>query len=199
MNRWLLTILLAGASLLVLCPERSEAQRMRRGNRGGNGYYGPGYYPQAGYGGVYGYGQYVMPGANYITTPDGRISLYPPDLGIEADPATTARVTVNVPDPNAQLWFNGVPMPQRGTSRTFTTPSLTPDTPYHYIVRASWQENGRTVERTRTVDVTAGQPARVSFGGGGRQDDNDRQPAGGRRGGDDRRLPRPGQENDSDR
>ena len=109
MNRWLMTVAVAGTSLLAVAPQRSAAQEKSR--------------------------------------------------------AKTAQVTVHVPSPNAELWFNGVRVGASGTTRTFTTPPLRPGQDYHYRVRARWMQNSLMVDAFRTVSVAPGQDARVDFRG----------------------------------
>jgi hypothetical protein len=41
--------------------------------------------------------------------------------------------------------------------------TLAPDQVFHYKVRARWNDNGKTVEQTRTIDVRAGQTTTVDF------------------------------------
>jgi uncharacterized protein (TIGR03000 family) len=65
-----------------------------------------------------------------------------------------AHLQVRVPA-GADLWFEGVRMPQTGEMREFTSPELTPGKGYVYDVRARWTEDGRVVDRTRTVRVRA--------------------------------------------
>ena len=75
----------------------------------------------------------------------------------------SAHVNVMVPSPDAQVLFNGSLTQQTGTDREFVSPSLTPGQTYHYTIEARWNENGRVVDQTRSVPVTAGQTATVDF------------------------------------
>jgi uncharacterized protein (TIGR03000 family) len=224
MNRWLMTVALAGASLLMLVPQRSEAQRVFfRGRPGvvyrdgwwGPGwgwgspyryyawgvpaysstyYYSPGYYVTPAYSSTY---ATLVPGETYTyqstptytyeeqapvyraeTTPSYAYqrkpsydyeASYPAEAEYQtADRGDIAHVTVHMPSPSADLWFNGTRMPERGTTRTFTTPPLTPGQEYHYTVRARWMQNGRMVESTRTIPVFAGRNAVADFRAGER-------------------------------
>jgi uncharacterized protein (TIGR03000 family) len=83
-------------------------------------------------------------------------------------PATTSRdtsvlVKVHVPDPNAEIWFEGSKTSQHGTVREFQSPPLDPGRQYTYTVRARWMENGREVDRSRAVQVQGGQQVHVDF------------------------------------
>ena len=95
--------------------------------------------------------------------PSGYQPGYPLGPVYAASPGSAARVTVRVPSPNAELWFNRVPVAGQGTSRTFATPPLTAGDDYHYTVRARWLEGGRPVAVTYTVPVIAGRQAVVDF------------------------------------
>jgi uncharacterized protein (TIGR03000 family) len=75
---------------------------------------------------------------------------------------TRAIVQVEVPA-NATLWFDGEKTQQTGGLRTFHTPPLERGHSYHYDVKARWEQNGKTVERTRRVDVYAGGRVTVDF------------------------------------
>jgi uncharacterized protein (TIGR03000 family) len=141
--------------------------------------FGLGYYPSYLYGGYspsFSYGVvttpyvpgYVAPGPGVTAEAD-----YPPSSGgasggIPADAETapaaaTARVTVVVPDANAQVWFNGVLTRPTGTRREFVSPPLAPGRDYTYEVRARWSEGGRRFDQTKTVLVRAGEHVLVNF------------------------------------
>jgi uncharacterized protein (TIGR03000 family) len=131
------------------------------------GYYSPGFYygyPYAynypyyyGTSYPYDYGTDVYPyGADYYgsdTPPVRYQAYYPPDA--PAGVANTVQIDVVVP-PAAEIWFNGVKTSQSGAYRQFVSPALTPGQDYHYNLEARWVEGGRTVTRTRTVTIHAG-------------------------------------------
>jgi uncharacterized protein (TIGR03000 family) len=73
-----------------------------------------------------------------------------------------AHVTVRVPS-DAKVWFENQATKQQGAVRNFVSPELTPGQNYTYDVRATWQENGRTVEQKRQVAVHAGSPVTIDF------------------------------------
>jgi uncharacterized protein (TIGR03000 family) len=133
----------------------------------GHGYYGRGWgggYPWYGFGlGVPGYFPYYSGYYDYPATYQ-----YVPTLATESspvyyssgEPATqaadnSAHLNVQVPA-NAQVWIEGAKTTQTGTDRLFTSPPLTPGTNYSYDVRARWLDNGKPVDRTKTVVVHAG-------------------------------------------
>jgi len=131
----------------------------------GNGYYGNGYG-----GGYYGRGGYYRPyysDSYYYSTPS-----YYSDTVVEpavevrqsgyTDP-NTATVTVIVPNPDAQVWFDDAQTSQRGMERIFQTPGL--QQTGAYTIRARWVDNGRTVDQQRRVQVQPGRSAVVDFRG----------------------------------
>jgi uncharacterized protein (TIGR03000 family) len=149
------------------------------GYYGGGGYYGRGYYGGGygrgyygrGYGGYYPgyygnyYGNAYAPGVSYsspiysvnpivqVPTPDYRQSFY-------TDP-NSATLTVLVPNPATQVWFDGTSTTQRGMERIFHTPSL--QQAGTYTIKARWTNNGQTVDRERIVQVQPGQAVVVDF------------------------------------
>jgi uncharacterized protein (TIGR03000 family) len=81
------------------------------------------------------------------------------------EPAAFARAEVEVflPNPDAEVWFEGVKMLPIGSKRTFYTPPLERGGRYAYEVRARWLENGEPRTATREVEVRAGGSAAVDF------------------------------------
>ena len=69
---------------------------------------------------------------------------------------------------DAKLYFGKAEAnAQNGSMRLFRSPSLEPGREYQYDLRAQWSENGRTVERTRTVPIRANEAVNVDFTHGG--------------------------------
>jgi uncharacterized protein (TIGR03000 family) len=144
------TLLLTVVSLLAVV-EGASAQRIR----GRNPYYYSypltpdyNYYPNT----------YYPFGADVYTYPaTDRRSYYPATTA-----ALPAIIDLAVPE-GAQVWFNDRATAQTGTERRFMTPPLNPDNNYHYQVRVLWTEDGKPVERTRYINVIAGQVRTVSF------------------------------------
>src|SRR5262249_61399111 len=108
----------------------------------------------------YTYGYYNQPDyADYYTynpTDQGYTSFY----SGPAEDQNAARISVVVP-PNAQVFFDGEKTSQRGQFRRFVTPALEQGQNYTYEIRAVWDDNGNKVERTRKVQVRAGQQSSV--------------------------------------
>jgi len=150
----------------------------------GLGSYSPGYYGGSGYGYSYpyGYSSYYAPSYTYsapiysYSTPSYGYSYVPSTYGYAGTPqsyqafyppenATDKKVHVQVdlPDPNAEVWFEGAPTQQRGTTREFESPELMPGRTYTYHIRARWMDNGQMKDETRTVAVQAGQHMEVDF------------------------------------
>jgi uncharacterized protein (TIGR03000 family) len=125
------------------------------------GYYSPGVYGYN-YPGVYGYGPYALGSpaaagyAAYDYYPAADVedrSIAPAGYEQDADD-NSAHLRVHVPA-NAELTFDGTATRQTGTDRVFVTPPLNPGKNYTYDVRVRWTEDGKTVERNRTVRVRA--------------------------------------------
>jgi uncharacterized protein (TIGR03000 family) len=142
-------------------------------SRGGFGYY-PGFgIGVGGYGGGY-YGGYSdgyycsEPAPIYVQSTPVVIQsqrFYPSDDALTPPPAASggaATVTLRVPA-DADVWFNGDPTTQRGESRQFASPPLSPGRDYHYEVRARWTEGDRIVDQTRRVTVRADGRTDVDF------------------------------------
>lgn|SRR5262245_53764120 len=148
--------------------------------------WGSGYYPNWGYSygypyrSYYGYSPYYY--RDYSYPRSYYYSSYPtydtyetypstvyPSASYESNYSTvqstsTARITVRVPDPNAEVWFNGVATQQRGTDRLFETPALSGGYRHSYEIRARWMgADGQMMDRTQTIDVQPGQDLVVNF------------------------------------
>jgi uncharacterized protein (TIGR03000 family) len=154
----------------------------------GGGYYGRGYsgytspawyaydYPYStyGYGNSYSYGypsyginSYVAPASWDTSNP--QYSLNARDMNTyrsfysPSQSGTDAMIKVEVPDPNARVFFDDAPTRQQGMERIFTSPPLDPNKTYTYTIRATWMENGKEVNRSKDVQVQAGRTAMVDF------------------------------------
>jgi uncharacterized protein (TIGR03000 family) len=162
------------AALLAVAATPAFAQRGYRGGyqdsagryHGGNqdfGYpYNGGYYPAYGYypsdpvllsrpySYSYGTPSYSVPSQSFYYTP------------ASTTPDNSATVQVRVPA-YAQLWFDDTPTKQTGTSRSFYTPQLDPGKAFKYTIRAQWEEDGKKMEKTKEIEVRAGQQTDVDF------------------------------------
>jgi uncharacterized protein (TIGR03000 family) len=78
---------------------------------------------------------------------------------------STARVRVRVPE-DAKLWFDGTETHQGGAERVFETPTLQTGKEYRYELKARWTEDGRPVERSKSVYVRAGRESVVDLTAG---------------------------------
>jgi uncharacterized protein (TIGR03000 family) len=133
----------------------------------GYGYGGYGYYPMVG-SNYYGYTPYIyrseyryapsyaVPGAfDSGRSSNEYRSLYPPGTDLSMAPAGNTGLLRVHTAPSAQLWFDGTAMTQTGAVRSFSTPELQPGKTYTYEVKIRWLEDGKPVERTRNIDITA--------------------------------------------
>lgn len=76
----------------------------------------------------------------------------------------TSRVTVTLPQSDADLIVEGTLVPGDGVSRTFDTPPLEPGTTYHYQFTAEWHPNTyTTMTRSKTVSFRAGEALTVDL------------------------------------
>jgi uncharacterized protein (TIGR03000 family) len=129
---------------------------------GGYGGYGGGY---GGYGGGYGYGgypttSYYAPTYNYYDS-----SNYQPGYDQQQQPPNNAQIRVTVPDPQAQVWFDGSATQQTGTERWFYTPPLQAGANNTYRIRASWMQGGQQQTQEKVINVNPGQMVNVDFTG----------------------------------
>jgi uncharacterized protein (TIGR03000 family) len=130
------------------------------------GYYGGGFYGSyfnnplydSSYPYDYGYSPYGGAAAYGPTTDYTGIG-----TNLPAVANNTAQIEVFVPEPNAQLWFNGQLTTTTGMTRDFTTPALQPGTTYSYNIRATWSQGGQAVSEQCVVPVTAGARVVVDF------------------------------------
>jgi uncharacterized protein (TIGR03000 family) len=141
------------------------------GSSGGAAYYSPGYGSPA-YG-VPGYSPgYEMTPVD-PSLPPGSIA---PPAGVPAAPLPAAPLpgtstsntradgllAVNVPE-DARIFVNGQPTTSTGGMRQYVSRDLRPGFNYSYEVRAEIERDGRMIEQVKTVDIRAGETARVAF------------------------------------
>ncbi|HZZ77357.1 MAG TPA: TIGR03000 domain-containing protein [Gemmataceae bacterium] len=117
---------------------------------GCGGYYGGGYAPMS-YGSPYGSGGYYAPGMMAQNSGSNPNQI---NQSFYNDPSG-ATIHVLMPNPSAKLWFDDKATTQTGPDRIFFTPSL--QSAGKYTVKARWTEDGREVNRQRTVNVQPGQ------------------------------------------
>jgi uncharacterized protein (TIGR03000 family) len=73
-----------------------------------------------------------------------------------------AYLTVQLPDPNASVLFDGAKTMSTGSVRRFESPPLSQGD-YTYRITASWMENGKMTTKTREVHVAPGVQSVVNF------------------------------------
>jgi uncharacterized protein (TIGR03000 family) len=190
MRKCLLTGVLALAAILTVV-DFAAAQLFRRGR---GGYYQPGYstYGPAGYGydNNGNWGNWNSGNPNYYGSNNGYWSngnwndgsyrsFYPPNQNANSqfnqqddrrgsNQQGQAFIMVRVSAPDTQVWFDDHRTQQNGMERFFETPPLQSGT-YSYQIRAKWRENGKDMDKTRTVRVRPGQRVMVDFAQAGRQ------------------------------
>jgi len=137
---------------------------------GYGGGYGMGGYGMGGYGMSYNYPGNYAPNIspNYNQGDYAQAPSIEPRQSFYMDPNQGgAIVRVVVPDPNAEIWFDGVATNQRGMDRLYQSPPFDPNGNHYYKVKAKWTDNGRPMEQERQVQIRQGQPAFVDFRGSG--------------------------------
>jgi len=178
------SLLILSLTLLAVAATAGDAFAQRRGSRGwGGGYSGRyNYYPRTYYGSGY-YNPYYRGYYNggyapsyYYTTPQYQVEpsydtysySAPVTQSYYSGPGTSLQpvtVSVFVPVPDAQVWFQNSLTQQQGTERVFQSAPLETGSTYIYTVKARWNENGRPVEQERQVNVQPGQSVTVDFRG----------------------------------
>jgi uncharacterized protein (TIGR03000 family) len=160
-------VLAAVGTAFFLTPEHGNAHSGFPGHLSHRGYYNPHsyrspylYYPFRG-GGYPWYSYQPYYGWYFPSS-----SIRPPEAELpkveRPKPDTTAHVTVKGPA-DAEIWFDDTKMMETGPVREFYSPPLARGRDYSYQVRLRWQQDGRTVTRTREVFVTAGSHVTVDF------------------------------------
>jgi len=74
-----------------------------------------------------------------------------------------AYVHIRVSPPHAEISFDGVKTMQIGSSRVFVTPALEAGKHYTYTLRATWNQDGKTVSQERILPVHAGDRLSIAF------------------------------------
>jgi uncharacterized protein (TIGR03000 family) len=80
----------------------------------------------------------------------------------DSNSSAPATIVVSVPA-DAKLTFDGNATQSSDSVRTFTSPPLQPGKDYQYTLRAEVTRDGKKVERTREVNVRAGQTSQVNI------------------------------------
>jgi uncharacterized protein (TIGR03000 family) len=154
-NRMQRCALLIATLMLLLLPSLASAQVFSFGF-GFRGYY-PGYRGYY-YGGPV-YGAYYAPG--YVYPPP---VTYVPAPVVTGEPAgNPARVTVLLPDANAELLIQGQHMNSVGKVRTFSSQALQPGREYTYNLIMHTPVGGQLIEDSRQVHIRAGSIVTVDF------------------------------------
>lgn len=86
----------------------------------------------------------------------------PPDATEQTSTTSQATLTVNVPS-DALVYVNGVKTKSVGSERSYISRGLQGGFNYTYEVRAEVERDGKTIEETKMVSLTAGRTARVAF------------------------------------
>jgi uncharacterized protein (TIGR03000 family) len=112
-------------------------------------------------------GPVIFPGFSAAEPPRMRPSLYPaiPEptqeviiVALGEGDKDRARIDMQVPAANAQVFLDGILTKQTGVNRRFVTPKLNPGRQYSFDVHVVWQdETGTSHELLRTLNLRAGE------------------------------------------
>ncbi len=153
----------------------SPIQAQRGG--GYHGGYGYGYGGVGFYGGYnpYGYGydpfyygprylyDYPPPAVVIVGGPAGAAVAAPPSAALSEGAPRNAQIKVLLSDPQAKVWFDGIPTNSTGTERLYHTPDLPPGATITYRIRAAWNVSGKEVVQERAVPVAPGRGSVADF------------------------------------
>ncbi len=138
----------------------------------GDGYYGGYSYPYysypyyGGYSTPYYSSDYSYPAYTYsapMYTDQSNMGYYGATGFQQQTNPNAVDLTVFVPDPNAQIWFENHQTQQTGTVRQFQS-TVSPGQNYNFHIKARFMENGKPVDLTKDVQAQAGQHVTVNFG-----------------------------------
>jgi uncharacterized protein (TIGR03000 family) len=145
-------LMIASLLALVAVPGYASAQYVGFGF-GFRGGYGP-----YGYRGYYAPGVVVAyPGPGYVVVPSS-----PPPVVVD-NSNYKARITVLLPDQNAELFVQNQPMRSLGRIREFSTQELQVGKRYSYNITMQGNVDGHGVIETRKVEFQAGSLVTVDF------------------------------------
>jgi uncharacterized protein (TIGR03000 family) len=85
----------------------------------------------------------------------------PKTSGLSAE--NSGSITVWVPY-DAKVTVNGMETRSTGSRRQYVSFGLQPGLSYKYVIRARVIQDGKPVEETQTITVTAGQAQSIAFG-----------------------------------
>jgi uncharacterized protein (TIGR03000 family) len=121
-------------------------------------------------GGYYGYpGYYYAPGPVTYVYPAPTTVVVSPPATVAQPPAAVvasgqkARITVMLPDPNAELFVQGQRMISAGGVRVFNSQELEAGKNYSYTITMRSHVGGRLLDETRKVPLHSGEVVTVDF------------------------------------
>ncbi len=160
LRRWFVLASLFAVVLVMLAADASQGRERRFGRRGwrndSNYYYG-------------GYGMNYYDGSSgmLVAGTEMEVGQRQANYYDPAAPQTAARempvyLDVRVPG-NAEIVIEGEKTTQTGPRRLFISPPLAPGKNYTYELKVKWMQDGKEVNQTRTVPVTAGRRVLVDL------------------------------------
>jgi uncharacterized protein (TIGR03000 family) len=109
--------------------------------------YGPGFYP---------YPRTIKAGPDTIFDEAPRARPMPPPRDL------TALLSLRVPRA-AEVFINDDKSPQTGSYRMFVTPPLPPGETKTYYVKIRWTQDGKTIERSKKIELHSGEVLRYDY------------------------------------
>jgi len=122
------------------------------------------YHPSFGYGSYYTSPYYSYSAPTYYAYPSANYQ-YAPSAAPIVDPASgnQAQIQVILPNPEAEVTFDGAKTNSLGRVRSYYTPALDPSRTNSYRIGVTWMQDGRPVVDARLVTVTPGRTFVVDF------------------------------------
>ena len=106
----------------------------------------------------------LLSGIGVPATPHVGASPRPAQATASTAAGVTSRVTVLVPEDDAELVVDGDTIGNAGTSRSFETGPFAGGTTHEFTITATWQPNTyTTMTRSKTVSFRAGEPVTVDL------------------------------------
>ncbi len=124
-----------------------------------------GYHPSITYG-YYSQPYYSYSPPAYYTYPSANYQYYPPTSRtpiVDQASSNQAQIQVVLPNPDAEVTFDGAKTTSVGRVRLYHTPVLDLSSSNSYRIGASWMQDGRPITDARVVTVTAGRTVVVDF------------------------------------
>jgi uncharacterized protein (TIGR03000 family) len=163
---------LATLALLLLAPAAVRAQQGEHLYEWSGGWANT-TLPSSGAGAFYGTPSYgsTIPSFVSVTPPytygflgNDSQGYYLPEMGMMGDTTMNRPALINLSVPEgATVWFDDAKTQQTGQFRQFVSPPLAAGGEFAYDVKATWNQDGKEVTRTRHIPVHAGEVLNIAL------------------------------------